>query len=177
MKTLFNVVFFQALWLVSVGGAGKGYWWIGLPVLAAFCIYHFAVTEWKAADAQLLLIAVVCGFVADSALVQLNLVRFEQAFPWSGFAPVWIISLWAGFALTINHSMAFFQNKLPWAVLFGLLGGPLAYYIAANIWKAVTLTASPYSVYGALALVWAIMTPLLLQIGFNLRKSAASVAR
>jgi hypothetical protein len=173
LKTLLNVVFFQALWLASVGGAGRGYWWLGLPVLAVFIGYHFFVSPCKKADAQLLLISVVLGFIADSALVQLGLLRFAQALPWDGFAPIWIVSLWAGFALTLNHSMSFFQTRPIWAVIFGFLGGPLAYYVAANVWKAAVFTAPALYVYGALALVWAVMTPLLLGIGLKLRTKQA----
>ena len=172
MKTLLNVVFFQVLWLTSVGGAGRGYWWLGLPVLAVFMIYHFSVSTCRKADAQLLLISVILGFIADTVLLQLGLLRFEQAVPSASFAPVWILTLWAGFAMTLNHSMSFFQTRPVWAVMFGFLGGPLAYYIAANVWKAVIFTAPPLHVYGALALVWAIMTPLLLSIGLNLRHKA-----
>ena len=170
MKTLLNVVFFQLLWLVSVGGAGRGYWWVGLPVLAIFIAYHFTISPWKKADAQLLLISIGLGFIADSLMVQLGLLKFEQAVPWAGFAPVWIVVLWAGFSLTLNHSMAFFQTRLLWSVVFGFLGGPLAYYVAAHVWKAVTFSAPDLQVYGALALVWAIMTPLLLVIGLNLKR-------
>ena len=170
MKTLLNIVFFQALWLSSVGGAGRGYWWLGLPVLSVFLLYHFAVSTCRKADAQLLAISVVLGFIADSVLLQLGLLRFEQPVPWANFAPIWIVTLWAGFALTLNHSMSFFQTRPLAAVLFGLFGGPLAYYFAVNVWKAVILTAPPLHVYGALALVWAIMTPLLLKIGLNLQR-------
>ena len=171
LKTLLNVVFFQVLWLTSVGGAGRGYWWLGLPVLALFLIYHFSVSSCRRADAQLLAVSVGLGFLADSVLVQLGLLRFEQAVPWANVAPIWILTLWAGFALTLNHSMAFFQTRPVGAVLFGFFGGPLAYYFAANIWKAVIFTAPPLHVYGALALVWAVMTPLLLKIGLNLQRS------
>jgi hypothetical protein len=173
VKTFLNVVFFQALWLVSVGGAGRGYWWLGLPILAAFVLYHFSVTPWRRADALLLAVSVALGFAADSLLVQLGLLRFEQALPWAGFAPIWILSLWAGFALTLNHSMAFFQTRPLASVLFGFLGGPAAYYVACNVWKAVSFTAPNLHVYGALALVWAIMTPLLLRLGQSFKQSNA----
>jgi len=173
LKTLLNVVFFQAVWLASVGGAGRGYWWLGLPVLAVFLIYHFSVSTCRKADAQLLVISVILGFIADSVLLQLGLLRFEQPVPWVNFAPIWILTLWASFALTLNHSMAFFQTRPVWAAIFGFFGGPLAYYVAANVWKAAVFTAPPLHVYGALALVWAIMTPLLLNIGLNLQRKAA----
>jgi hypothetical protein len=169
MKTLINVVFFQAVWLLCVGGAGKGYWWVGLPVMALFALYHFASTPWKKADAYLLLISVALGAIADSAMIWSGLLRFEQAVPFTQFAPIWILTLWAGFALTLNHSMSFFQNRTGLAMLFGLIGGPLAYWVAHKVWKAVQFGASDWIVYTVLAIIWAIMTPLLLQIGFNLR--------
>jgi Protein of unknown function (DUF2878) len=169
MKMLFNVIFFQLLWLVSVGGAGKGYWWVGLPVMAAFAIYHFSTTQWKRADAYLLLISVALGALVDSAMIWSGLLRFEQPLPFAQFAPIWITLLWAGFALTLNHSMRYFQNKTWPSILFGLFGGPLAYYVANHVWNAVHFESASWIVYTVLGLVWAIMTPLLLQIGFNLR--------
>jgi hypothetical protein len=167
--TILNVVFFQTLWLVSVAGAGKGYWWPGLLVMAVFALYHFATTKWKKADAHLLLISVALGALADSAMVWFGLLRFEQAIPFAQFAPIWILLLWAGFALTLNHSMSFFQNRTGLAVFFGLIGGPLAYWVASHVWKAVQFRASDWIVYATLGAIWAIMTPLLLQVGFNLR--------
>jgi hypothetical protein len=170
MKTLLNVVFFQLLWLVCVGGAGRGYWWVGLPVMALFAAYHFKVTPWRVADGKLLLIAIVLGGIVDTLFVQLGLMQFNASVPSSAVAPVWILLLWAGFALTLNHSMSYFQTRFWPALVFGLLGGPLAYYVAKNIWKAVNFLQSDVIVYGALAFAWAVMTPLLLKIGSNLRQ-------
>lgn len=167
---ILNVLFFQILWHACVGGGGYGWWWLGIPVLAMFCAYHFRVSRWKLADFQLLLIAVVLGGIGDSVLSLANIVKFQTAVPFASMAPIWILVLWAGFALTINHSMAWFKDKFWAAVVFGLLGGPLAYYGAARVYKSVVITADPLLAYGVLAVLWAIMTPLLLQIGSLLIK-------
>jgi hypothetical protein len=177
-QLILNVVFFQILWHACVGGGGYGYWWLGLPVLAVFCAYHFRVSRWKMADLQLLLIAVLLGGIGDSVLALGNIVKFQTALPFASLAPIWIVVLWAGFALTINHSMAWFKGKFWAAVAFGFFGGPLAYYGAARVYKSVVITADPMLAYGVLALLWAIMTPLLLQIGSLLikRNEAPAVA-
>jgi Protein of unknown function (DUF2878) len=168
MKLLLNVVFFQALWLTCVAGAGKGYAWVGIPVLIAFCAYHAYVSAWRKADFSLLAICVLLGGACDTLLLQLGLLRFEQPLPSTAFAPVWILMLWAGFALTLNHSMAFFKDKTTAAIIFGVLGGPLAYWVANHVWKAVHFTAPDWQVYGALAIVWGVLTPCLLALGSRL---------
>jgi hypothetical protein len=164
-KTLLNVVFFQALWLSCVAGAGMGYAWAGLPVLLIFAAYHAKASAWPRADLALVLFSVVLGVLCDSALIQLGFLRFQQPIPSSEIAPVWIAMLWVGFAMTLNHSMAFFKTRLIAATVFGLLGGPLAYWVANHAWKAVTFTAPDWQVYTALAVIWAVLTPLLLRIG------------
>jgi len=170
MKLLVNVVFFQIVWIACVAGAGKGYAWAGLPVLIAFCIYHAYVTQTRKADFSLLAICVVIGGASDTLLIQLGLLRFDQPIPSTEFAPVWILMLWAGFALTLNHSMAFFKGKTAAAITFGVLGGPLAYWIANNLWSAVQFTAPDWQVFGALAIVWGLLTPVLLALGSRLMR-------
>ena len=34
MNILINVIGYQIVWMVTVGGAARGIWWAGLPVLA-----------------------------------------------------------------------------------------------------------------------------------------------
>lgn len=164
MKVIANLVLFQILWLCTVAGAGKGYWWAGLPVLALFAAYQLKVSAHPRADAMLMLICAVVGLVADTLLIQMGLIRFAQPFPSSALAPVWIIVLWVGFSLTLNHSLAFLKGKMALAIVFGLLGGPLAYAVAGKVWGAAFFTAPDLYVYGALAIIWGAMTPLLLSL-------------
>lgn len=168
MKLVVNIVLFQILWLACVAGAGKGYPWAGLPVLLVFCGYHAYVSSTRKADFSLLAICVVIGGACDTLLLQLGLLRFDQPIPSTAFAPVWILMLWAGFALTLNHSMAFFKGKTAAAIVFGVLGGPLAYWVANHVWSAVQFTAPDWQVYGALAIVWGVLTPCLLALGTRL---------
>jgi hypothetical protein len=168
MKLLLNVVFFQVIWLLCVAGAGKGYAWAGLPALIVFCAYHAYVSTTRKADFTLMGLCILIGGACDTLLLQLGLLRFDQPVPSTEFAPVWILMLWAGFALTLNHSMAFFKGKLLASIVFGVLGGPLAYWVANHVWSAVQFTAPDWQVYGALAIVWGLLTPVLLALGSRL---------
>ena len=89
--------------------------------------------------------------------------------PWAAAAPVWIVALWMGFALTLNHSMAALKTR-PWAaVALGVIGGPLAYLVAQNAWQAVTLSQPAWQPLAALALAWGALTPALLALGTRLQ--------
>lgn len=174
-----NAVGFQFVWLAAVAGAGHGVWWAGPLALFLFAAWHLARSPCRRADLQLLSIAVALGWVLDSAWIQLGLVQFAAPLPWHGMAPLWILALWAGFALTLNHSLAPLGAR-PWlAALFGASGGPLAYWIAGSAWSAATYAEGP-APWLAIGLAWGVLTPALLALGQNLagatQKPAADIA-
>jgi hypothetical protein len=112
-------------------------------------------------DLRMLAITLPIGFLLDTAFAASGWLRYAEPMPWVFAAPVWIWSLWAGFALTLNHSMAFLRDR-PWAsAAFGLVGGPLAYWTAAGAFDAVSFGVPVAWVMTALAAGWAVVLPLL----------------
>ena len=87
--------------------------------------------------------------------------------PWAAAAPVWIVAMWIGFALTLNHSLSALKRHPGIAVTFGLVGGPLAYWIAAGVWQAARIEGG-WLPYVALAVSWGAITPLLLRLADRL---------
>ena len=164
MPFLLNLILFQLCWIASVAGAGQGFWWAGPLAVLAFVVVEMKFSHRARADLKLLGVACVAGLLIDSAYVQLGLMRFASPVPSAELAPIWIIGMWASFALTLNHSLSFLKGRPLWSFVFGLVGGPFAYYVAARNFGATELTASPVMVYGALAVAWAIMTPALLAL-------------
>ena len=82
--------------------------------------------------------------------------------------PPWMVALWANFATTLNLSLAGLQSR-PWlTALLGLVGGPLAYWGGAKL-GAMTFVA-PLPALIALALGWAVLTPLLLALAATLAR-------
>jgi hypothetical protein len=69
--------------------------------------------------------------------------------------------LWAEFVTILNVSLRWMRGKWLVMVLFGAVGGPLAYMGAEKL-GAVTLNI-PLA-YVALGLGWAILTPLLIYL-------------
>ena len=75
--------------------------------------------------------------------------------------PVWILALWLGFSTILNVSLRWMRNQHLVAILFGFVGGPLAYLGAEKLGALIMVSNISYV---ALALGWAIMTPTLLFI-------------
>lgn len=172
-----NALAFQLVWIAAVGGAGRGWAWCGPLALLAFAAWRLPTSRWPRADGLLLGLTAVIGFGVDSLWVSSGLMAFAQPGPWQMLAPMWIVSLWAGFALTINHSMAALKAHLAWAALFGVLGGPLAYGVAQGTWGAVVLSAPTWRPLLALAIAWGGLTPALLMLATWLqRRTAPDVA-
>jgi hypothetical protein len=124
--------------------------------------WHLGRAKQAKPEIILLLIALVIGAAFDQMMHSTRLVTY-QAHGWSdALAPAWILALWAAFVTALNVSLRWMRNKWLVMVLFGAIGGPLAYMGAEKL-GAVTLNSMP-TTYIALGVGWAIITPLLLKL-------------
>lgn len=180
MPFLLNLILFQLCWIAAVAGAGQGYWWAGPVAVLVFLAVTLKTSRWPRADMELAGIAAVLGFVIDSAYVNFGLLQFAAPVPTPHVAPIWIVAMWVSFALTLNHSLSFLKRKHWLSLIFGLVGGPLAYYVAAQKFAAAQLTAAPLTVYLTLAIAWGLATPILMGLAARrvpLVQSPLAVAR
>lgn len=164
ISTLANAIGFQLVWFAAVIGAANGLPWLGPLAALAFAAAVLARGGRRREDLTLLAVALPLGFALDTLWVRTGLVAF--AAPWPGsVAPPWIVAMWLGFALTLNHSLARLRD-LPWlAAALGAIGGPLAYLAAARGFGAARFADDPLPALLALSLAWALVVPLLLRVG------------
>jgi hypothetical protein len=157
-----NFVLFQIGWFACVLGAAKQLPWLGVGIVLAIMAWHLLQARQPKYEIILLLIALLIGGLFDQMLLSLNLVSY-QAHGWQdSLVPAWILALWAVFVTALNVSLRWMRGRWLIAVLFGAIGGPMAYIGAARL-GAVYLDNLPLS-YVALSVGWAILTPLLLII-------------
>jgi hypothetical protein len=159
MNLWINAICYQLTWLAAIAGAGRGWWWAGPAAALTFAIVQLARSSTRRADAILIAVACVLGFAIDSLFAQRGLLHYAAAVPFVGFAPVWIVALWASFALTLNHSLAYLKQHLAVAAVLGAIGAPLAYYGAANGWGALAFPSDPVPALAMLSICWAAVTP------------------
>jgi len=133
-----NAVAYQLVWFATVFGAGRGLWWVGPLAALIFLTLHLVVVlrddDERRRDLVLVAAAVACGLVIDGVLAGSGAIVFAPAapaLPPEG-APLWMLALWASFALTLRHSLSAVTRRPVLAALLGMIGGPLAYLGAAR---------------------------------------------
>ena len=133
MSNTVNFILFQMLWLSSVLGAANGILWPACVILSLMVVVFLKSKYAHSANLKYVVFSVFFGFVIDSILASSGLIEYNYNLGIAYLAPIWILFLWIGFALTFNHSMAWmFKNKMMANVFIGL-GAPLSYFSAAKL--------------------------------------------
>ena len=160
MPILVNFVAFQLGWFACVLGAAHGMPWAGTGVALAIVVWHLVRARRPGAELALVLFAAGIGALWDSGLAALGWIRYPSGVLIEGAAPHWIVALWMLFATTLNVSLGWLKRNLALGAAFGALGGPLAYLGGAKLGALTFVAQGP--ALAALALGWAVLTPLLL---------------
>lgn len=152
--TAFNVLGFQAVWLLCVIGAGRGSWLPGVLAALLFAALMLGLSNDRRRDMQTAALALPIGFAVDSLLAGSPLVSYASPFPSLHWAPAWIMALWIGFAFTLNHSLKAIYRNPRLLLLFGVLGAPLSYFIAAEKFNAAELAPDMLASLLLIGLAW-----------------------
>jgi hypothetical protein len=153
MNLLLNIVIYQAIWLLCVLFGNFGVL-LSLPLL----VLHFVLSPTRAADAQLMVALVVTGFIIDGSLQAAGVLALRG---WGWPIPIWLAMIWLGLATLPHHSLWWMRSRLLVNILFGALGGPLAYWGGMRLGAASFPMTLEYSLL-VLAVVWAVLWPLVM---------------
>ncbi len=157
-----NAIGYQVVWFVAIIGGGRDLWWPGVVAAMIFILQHLTTGNRqpmdRAIDVRLLAVALLIGVLLDGSLARNGLADYAGdafALP-SGGAPLWILALWASFALTLRHSMFVLIRYPAVAFVVGAVFGPLAYLGAGRAWSAIMFTAPQWKPLAALSIGWGI---------------------
>jgi len=178
MKFWACLIGYQMVWFCAVIGAEHGLPWPGLVGMLIYASIQLSLTRNFKTHFSLMAAAIVLGCLVDGGLAYSGLAHYRAPWPSASFAPLWIVSLWATFSLTFTISLAYLQKRLWVAVLFGAIGGPVAYMSASRGFHVVTFSNPSWHGLFWLAAGWAIATPILAWIAgrTSLAEAATSVA-
>lgn len=171
-----NFLAFQIGWFACVLGGAHDLPWVGTGIALVIVAWHLTRAARPKQELLLVLSAAAIGALFDTLLVWLGWFTYSSGTLIAGTAPHWMVALWMLFATTLNLSLAWLKRRLFVAALFGAIGGPLA-YLGGEKLGALNF-ASPTAGLIALAIGWALLTPLLAIIaqrfdGFVSRLDAA----
>jgi len=158
-RKLLNFGAFQLAWFACVFAAAQGRALVATLAVAVAVGVHLWIAPRRGPEAMLILVVTSIGLFWDSLVVSLGLASYASGNFADGVAPVWIIAMWALFATSLNLSMGWLKGR-PWlAVLFGAVGGPLAYWAGERL--GGVQMPDPVLALGAQAIGWAAILPLL----------------
>lgn len=156
-----NVIGNQLVWLCAVIGAGHGLRWPALLAAAVYVGSQLAMSPQPGVELRLLGVALLCGLLVDGVAAGSGWVQYAAGNDPAWLAPVWILALWAAFAMTLTVSFAALQRHLRIAALVGLLLAPLAYLSAARGWASVSFSEPRWHGIVLLGVGWSMALPLL----------------
>ena len=165
-RLILNVAAFQVGWFSCVLGAANGYPWLGPIVVLGVVTLHLLLVHRPGRELALILLAGAIGALFDTALVRSGWLSYPNGTIWDNTAPYWIVALWLSFATTLNLSMRWLRGRPGLAMLFGAIGGPLSYLAGARL-GGLEFIDQPAAL-AALALGWALVTPLLVLVSQRL---------
>ena len=164
-----NFFLFQGVYSLSLLGVINNLAWIGSLGLAAFALWHARTAKAAKTDFLLAGIAVVVGLLLDTIYMRSGLISYNGQLFWSSIAPLWILVLWANFALTLGGCLSWLRGRLVLAALLASTGGPLSYYAGIRLGTA-TVSGDPLLLFSVISITWGIAVPALLWLSLQLEQ-------
>ena len=157
-KNIFNIIGFQTGWWACVLSMKNGYPYLGPLVMSIFLFFHFIKLENRNKELLFVLLVGLIGTFVDTVLLQINIIEYRGGYT-DSIAPLWISTMWLGFAATINHSLGWLNNKWILSFTLGAIFGPLSYFTGIKF-EALQFEISALTI-SVLALLWGGMIPYL----------------
>jgi Protein of unknown function (DUF2878) len=148
MHPLVNIVINQIIWFLCVLG-GNG----GVPFALPLLVANVLLSHHRQADLQMMGMLLAAGVCIDGALQATGFFSFRHG---GVPIPLWLAVIWLALAALPHHSLKWMKGRPLLSVLFGALGGPLAY------WAGVRLGAAAFHwpllpSLALLAAIWAVL--------------------
>lgn len=171
LRNPLNFVAFQAAWFACALSTARGIPLVGVGILGLLVVLHLILSPDRKSETLLLGVVALLGGVLDTALWRFGLALTPVEAIAPGLAPFWFAALYANFATTLRHSLAWLGPRPALASLLGAAGGPLTYQAGARLGALQLVEPAGRSLL-ILAVVWALVTPGFFLLERRLRRFA-----
>lgn len=160
LSWLINSGLFYLGWILTLKFVLEGEFWQGPLINLGIILLHLARVPHKLFEGVLVLTVPLLGAGLDAIFVStgvLNYIGGYESCPC--IAPLWVMSLWALFATSFNHSLSWLDKNIWICIGVGSIGGTVSYmagirvgvaYFSVPEWVGIT----------SLAIGWGIVVPL-----------------
>ena len=151
---LLNYGAYQVGWLAAILGAASGHGTAGACAGFALTTGHVLLARDRRGELVLVLAALATGVAVESWQIASGTYRVLAGASPGVLPPLWLLALWAQFATTFRFSLRRIMTAPRPALLFGALGGPIA-FLAGERLGAVELTVPLAPGLARLVVAWA----------------------
>ncbi len=161
VSLLLNLVVYQGVWFACVLSAATGHAWIGMALALGAVLLHLARAADPGRELPLIGCALLAGLAFESLLAATGWVRMPDAALLGGVVPLWMVTLWAAFATTLNVSLRGLRRRYLLCAGLAAVGAPLAYHAGAGLGALEWVQRLP--ALAAIAAGWALLLPMLMR--------------
>ncbi len=157
LPIVLNVLAFDALWTLSLLGAGTWWWWWAPSATLASFALQLRGSPSPRREAVIVLLGSALGLALDVLSNRLGLFQYH-----SGFSIEFVLvfaALWINFGTTLRPSLSWMWRRPLLAACLGALAAPPAYWIGSKL-GAITLHEPSWRTLAFAAAQYAILLPL-----------------
>ena len=163
-KNIINLIGFYICWWLSIFGAVQGKYFLGPISLLMYIIIHFSIINHHKKEYIYLIFCLFLGFLVDTILLKINFIVYSGYLSENyRIAPLWVVTLWISFGLSIFHSFQLLQKNYKSTMLLGTLSGPVIYYSCMKA-KIISFEFSLVISLICISIIWSVILPLYVYI-------------
>lgn len=133
-----NYALYQTGWFACILGAAWGWPVAGALIAVALTAVHVLISRDRAGESRLIALALGLGLAVEWYQVRSGTYAFTSGVVVAWMSPPWLLMMWAQFATTFRSSLRAIMLVPERAVVFGALGGPIAFWAGERL-GAVTM--------------------------------------
>tara|TARA_Y100001970_G_scaffold78446_1_gene99901 strand:+ start:233 stop:751 length:519 start_codon:yes stop_codon:yes gene_type:complete len=156
---IYDLIGFKICWILCAFCTQWDQPYLGPIITLLFILIHLIIVNFALIDLKIITLSIICGLIIDSTFSIFGLIGYQGGILANyNLAPLWILSMWGGFSLTMLYTLDSIRHKYFLSGLLGFIGGPLSYSAGVNIGS---LTINKPITYLLLSICWGLIIPFL----------------
>ena len=162
MKLIAHLMLLNVIWWATILSAVHVPQFPWLPGIWIVVMIALALTRklYKPGDLLAGCALLAIGLVLDTIWIQLGWINHQVAWPFAGFCPLWLATLWFTVGVDFRMSLGWAHRRWLIGILATGLSGPSSYWGGAALGVAIIPTSTAWAFALGLFITWAIIFPL-----------------